>query len=221
MDYAKRRSILGSRIIYHATPLHYLPSILSAGELLSQRIVGYDKGRPTARRRDRALQVDQYVHFSLTAITPLLLQKLQYGYPHVVFEISPDDLGVDGLSILPCSTKAWRAKWQCQPVTESSDIVGILNGYDTGHRFQGLEVLVKDRLLLPEPTTIITHSEYERSLAKELCNSFRRNCNDIVRMEKLGSSNETSTSHLETITDYFNVCNALERCLPPPKLPFD
>jgi len=162
-------SVLVGRSIYHTAPLHYLPLILRSGELRSQRKLGYLMARPTARRRDRILSVDQYIHLSLQVETPLLAHKLAQGFPHVVLRFATQNIQDVGWSVLPCSTKAWRSKWQCQPVTDAMEIQRMLRCYDERTRFRGLEILVKDQLLLAEMIEIMTHSGQEAAMVRRFC----------------------------------------------------
>jgi hypothetical protein len=207
------------RDLYHATPLHYLPAILTSGELLSQQLVGYDMARPTARARDRRLSVDQFVHFSLARTTPLLKHKLSRGYPHAVLQINIENLDRLTLAVLPCSTKAWRSTWQCRPVFDALDIARLVRLSEAGQRFPGIEILVQDRLSLESLRQIIVSGGEEADLVRRYCN--RRGLCESVPVVSGMDKSRTLPGHLETIRDYFELCEISGTTLQPPKLPFD
>jgi hypothetical protein len=211
--------LLNGRPIFHATPIHYLPLILEARELRCQRIVGYEMARRTARRRDRQLAVDHYVHFSLKQESPLLNHKLEKGFPHAVLRFNTNSFSGIPWSILPCSTKAWRSKWQCQPVSGRAEMERILQRYDSRARFPGLEILVRGLLSLTHLAEIITFSDIEAELVRKLCLSIGVvSCPVTVSRSNVENY---SPINIDEIREYFAVCCALREALPPPNLPFD
>ena len=77
----------GIAVVFHVTPLHYLPEIMQKRRLLSKvelRKAGFgeDHFRPSSKRRDSASGFDQYLHMMSVPDPPLLLDKLSRSYPH-------------------------------------------------------------------------------------------------------------------------------------------
>jgi hypothetical protein len=213
-------TVLNGRSLYHATPLHYLPLILQANELRSQRLLGYAMGRKSARRRDRILGVDSSVHFSLSADTPLLRDKLAKGMPHIVLVSSTENLAEAAWSVLPCSTKAWRSKWQCRPVSEPFEMERILRMHDEGIRYRGLEILVQDRFLLTNLSEIIVHCTKEGDLVNKLLQ--RAGLSSIAtKLSTARTAENYIPCRLEEIAEYFENCWKEGKIQPPPNLEFD
>lgn len=74
--------------VYHITPLHYLPLILSAGELLSKtqlRSNGFSDGhfRKSSFERDEDLGFGDYLHLTVKEWPPILKSKIESGFPHI------------------------------------------------------------------------------------------------------------------------------------------
>jgi hypothetical protein len=213
-------TVLNGRSLYHATPLHYLPLILQANELRSQQLLGYAMGRKSARRRDRILGVDSSVHFSLSADTPLLRDKLAKGMPHVVLVSSSENFGEVAWSVLPYSTKAWRSKWQCRPVSEPFEMERILRMHDEGIRYRGLEILVQDRFPLANLSEIIVHCAEEADLVNRLLQS--RNLSGVpLSLSDARFAENYIPCRLEEIAEYFENCWKEGKIQPPPNLEFD
>jgi hypothetical protein len=214
-------SALNGRPIYHATPLHYLPSIFCAGALLSQTIVGYNRGRRSARRRDRILAVDRYVHFSLKPITPLLMDKLEKGYPHAILKIRTTDSTFSSFSLLPCNTKSWRSKWQCQQVSDPVDMAALLRKHDETGRFRSLEVLIQEQLPLRFLESILVPTFTEVELVRRLCRNYPAFSGTTVDLMSSCCEQSYSYPNLSQIAEYYQACEQQRQCPDPPILPFD
>jgi hypothetical protein len=214
-------SVLNGRRIFHTTPLQYLPAIFACGELRSQRILGYEYGRPTARKRDKKLEVDRYIHCSLKPSSPLLTHKSILGYPHCVLEPRTDSTGFPPIAILPCSTKGWRSKWQCQPVDDMAEMARMLRSYDDNKRFTGLEILIMDALPLRTLDRIIVQSESERALVCDLIAGVDgyRDCRVDIVSAIFGSN--CAKRELKEISEYYWKCISSKSIVTPPNLPFD
>src|SRR5579883_1492189 len=117
-------ALLQGRALYHITPLHYLPSILSARALYAKSVLAATgiAPRATAKRRDRMLALSDYVHFAFTLKTPILTDKLKKGYPHAVLIFDGYTLAqMPGHALLPYNTKAWRTRAAYTLVTEDDE----------------------------------------------------------------------------------------------------
>ena len=132
--------------LYHAAPLHYLPHILQSGALYPQSVLAA-RGilpRRTAARRDRMLGLQDWVHLSLTADTPLLRDKLTKGYPHALLVFPRAAvLALPHVALLPYNAKAWRSRAANQPVTDAGEMAELLRRHAETGRFPSLEVLVR------------------------------------------------------------------------------
>jgi hypothetical protein len=207
--------------IYHATPLHYLPEIVSSGELRSLRLVGFGRGRPTARSRDRSLAVDDYVHFSLVPETPLLAHKRRLGYPHAVLELDIRHCPDLRFAVLSCSTKAWRSKWQCQPITERHDVERLIRLSTEGNRLRNLEFLIKHRVPLRFLRRIYVATPAERDLVLELLHEVAPNLCEGLSVVGGTPNPQYTPKNLDLIADYFRQFVAVGISPEMPQLPFD
>jgi hypothetical protein len=91
--------------IYHYAPLHYLPFIARRGALLSKtelRRLGFRDShfRTTSRAQDEQRGFARYVHLTLDAHPPILLAKLEGGFPH--FEVAIPAARFDALDYSLC-----------------------------------------------------------------------------------------------------------------------
>ncbi len=171
-------ALLEGRSIYHAAPLHYLPSILSAWTLMAASISGAFGivPRKTAFRRDRMLGVNGYVHLAFDLLTPLVRDKLSRGMPHVVLEFDAELVARNNLNscaLLPCNTKAWRSKAACQPVFDYDEMCALIKRRDEFGRLPSLEFLVKDSLDLSALKTIRVSSDRDAEIASLLIAKFQ------------------------------------------------
>jgi hypothetical protein len=214
-------SNLGVGVVYHVTPIHYLPDILISKELLSQHLVGYAHARPTARRRDRMLGVDRYVHCSLSLSTPLLQQKIERGYSHAILKFDVGGVGCDEIAILPCNTKAWRSRWQCQPVTDPVDIARAVRLHKSRAKFPSLEILVKDRLPLKYLKAIIVPTVQECKLVAELMSRLELGGVAPVEVAIGLKSRSTEPAGYPEIAEYFCSFGNSQQRIPMPILKFD
>jgi hypothetical protein len=132
--------------VYHAAPLHYVPSILADGALFAKDVLAARGIAPrrSAFRRDRMLGLGEYVHFSFEAVTPLLRDKAAKGYPHavIVFD-APRLAALPAAGLLPCNTKCWRSKAALEIVTDPVAAMGLIANRAGGRSGASVELLVK------------------------------------------------------------------------------
>ena len=211
--------------LYHATPLHYLPHILSSGALYAKSVtVGQGiTPRSSAVRRDKMLGLADWVHLSTRPDTPLLRDKLARGYPHalLVFDRAAV-LSSPEVALLPYNTTAWHSKAAYVPITDAAEKTELLRRHDEKRQFPSLEVLVHYGLDFAHLQRIVFADDEEREWLAAL-------------MTKLGcelpASLEADTglfppyhcggkTRLATC-DYFAACRAAGLLLPPPSIPFD
>jgi hypothetical protein len=219
------RSELGHlwpEMVFHAAPLHYLPAILWTGELLASQ-VGRLRGiepRRTAKRRDRMLNIDGYVHCALSLMTPLLRHKLARGMPHVVFTFARDELlQNEPCALLPCNTKTWRMRAGLQPVVEPSEISGLLRAIDSRTVSSSVELLVRWRLPMHRCRRIICFRESDAAQTQRLIDTFGVHAPPLMRCDRL-APRELMTCSPDYAT-YVDRCLRDRLVLPIPRLEFD
>ncbi len=214
-------ALLELRPVYHAAPLQYLPSILASGELRSKRRVGYSMARPTARKRDIALGLGDYIHCSFERQSPIVLDKLKKGYPHVVLQFDSARLTDVDCALLPCSTKAWRSKWQCVPVSDPLDMARLMRLYSQCGRFHGMEILVKGALPLDSLVRIETSSMEEYRLVEKISQRLPLRNDVSIELVEPPPILKYAAKNLSVIAEYFELCCRVEIDLAIPILPFD
>ena len=115
---------------WHTLPLHYVPYLLHTGALYAQtRLAALSLPivpRPTATRRDRKLGLDNFVHFSLAAHTPLLRDKHRRGYPHILLRFDAQIADVPGAGFVCYNAKAWRHRDAFIPITNPDEKAAFL-----------------------------------------------------------------------------------------------
>ncbi len=211
--------------LYHATPLHYLPHILSSGALYAKSVTAGQgiTPRASAVRRDTMLGLTDWVHLSTRPDTPLLKDKLARGYPHalLVFDRAAV-LSLPEVALLPYNTKAWHSKAVYVPVTDADEKTELLRVHDGTHRYPSLEVLVHYGLDFAHLQTILFPDEEERQWVIALMAAL--DCKLPAALEYAGGVfppyNCDGETRLTTC-DYFTACREVGLLLPPPLIPFD
>lgn len=211
--------------LYHATPLHYLPHILSSGALYAKSVTAGQGIRPrsSAVRRDTMLGLTNWVHLSTRPDTPLLRDKLARGFPHalLVFDRTAV-LALPEVALLPYNTKAWHSKAAYVPMTDAAEKAELLRAHDKTHRYPSLEVLVHYGLDFAHLQKIIFPDEEERQWVIALMDAL--DCElpapleaavDVFPPYNCGGNTRPATR------DYLAACRAAGRLLPPPLIPFD
>ena len=216
---------LAGRRVYHAAPLHYLPSILASGKLVSAQD-GQALGilpRLSAKRRDRMLGVDKYVHLAFDLMTPLLCDKLAQGMPHValafdagrVYAGQPDDT----CALLPCNTKAFRSRAACAPEHGVSEMATLLKSREQFGRHPSLEFLVRGALPLDALIEITAFGERDAALARALLHALQPEMAALLIERYAPGYAEVGIGQTQ---DYCHACIAAGAALlPPPKIEFD
>lgn len=211
--------------LYHVTPLHYLPSILSAGALYPKSVlaaVGIEPRR-SAVRRDRMLGLADYVHLSPAASTPLLSDKTANGYPHVVLAFAASSvLALREVAVLPYNTKAWKSRAAEAPVVQRADIDRLIRQYLEMGRRPSLEILVKYGLPLDRLEWVAFRTEHERDAAAQLTRRLGlpmpATC---VHPDIFGVPGSEMAQRLQLVEQYFAECMSNGRLIPPPEIDFD
>jgi hypothetical protein len=212
-------------LLYHATPLHYLPHILAAGALYSQSVLAARGFAPraSAKRRDRMLGLTDYVRLSLEPRTPLLADKLARGFAHAILVFDgPSVLALPEVGVIPYNTKAWRMKAAYEPVVDPVEKERLLRGHAARRRFASLEVLVKYGLPLTALCAIGFFADEEREAVRCLVSDLGIDRETPYRFDGVGGLSIGYTPvTLPSVLAYFEACRSAGRLLAPPDIPFD
>ena len=127
---------------WHATPLQFLPTILTEGELRASA-----NPRPTALARRRKLGLEGFIHLSFSSQTPLLTDKLQRGYPHALLAFAPEIAQLPGAAYLKWNTKRWAHRDEFIPLTDPIEKSAFLDDWRRG-KYPSAELLIPERLSL-------------------------------------------------------------------------
>ena len=217
-----RRLIL---FLYHATPLHYLPHILSSGALYAKSITAGQgiKPRASAVRRDIMLGLTDWVHLATRPDTPLLKDKLARGYPHalLVFDRAAV-LALPETALLPYNTKAWHSKAAYVPVTDAAEKAEMLRRHDERRHFPSLEVLVHYGLDFAHLQAIVFADAEEQQWIAALMAALGCEPSALLKADPdLFPFYQCREETRQATRDYFAACRKAGRLLPPPLIPFD
>lgn len=211
--------------LYHAAPLHYVPHILRDGALYAASVLA-PRGilpRVSAARRDRALGLSDYVHLSLRPDTPLLRDKAQKGYPHVLLAFHRERVMAGAnVALLPYNAKAWQTRAALSPVTDAGEQAALLSAHKRG-LYPSLEVLVKYGLGLDALHTMAFLTDNERQMTTELLSALELYCPVPCETcpDWFGPATEYQPFTLDAIRASFDACRAAGTVLPPPAIVFD
>ncbi len=199
----------GPEFYWHATPLLFLPAILTEGALRASA-----NPRPSARARRRKLGLDGYLHFSFASKTPLLADKLKRGYPHALLAFDPVVGNLPGAAYLKWNTKRWAHREEFIPITDLDEKAAFLGDWCRG-KYPSAELLVPERLALTYATNLYFASKAEADWLQ----GFSLSTPPImVSPERFPPGPEPDLAPLQT---WFEACRAAGELLPPPELPFD
>lgn len=214
----------GYIFLYHAAPLHYLPSILQSGALYAKSILAGQGIRPrrSAVRRDTMLGLTDWVHLATRPETPLLKDKLARGYPHVRFEFDREAvLNLPEVALLPYNTKAWHTRSAYVPVTDAAEKAEMLRRHDAAHCFPSLEVLVHYGLDFASLQKIHFAADDECQWTRDLLTVLDFDAPAPLAADPaLAALYQPRETRLLT-HDYFAACIVAKCVLPPPDIAFD
>ncbi|HEY3329527.1 MAG TPA: hypothetical protein VGK19_05860 [Capsulimonadaceae bacterium] len=220
---SSRDCSLGGLRVYHAAPLHYLPSIFADGALYAKDILHSRRIQPrvTAVKRDHMLGLGEYVHFSFNPVNPLLIDKLTRGYPHAVLVFDAATLlQLPGSAVLPYNTKAWRSKRHFPLVTGGDEAAAFVRNAQATCRTPSMELLVKYGASLSNgliETRFTT--DIEREMFGDMATATGINCPSPCVVVRPAPRYQPVT--LWQVQQYYDACAAAGAVIPPPDLPFD
>jgi len=211
--------------LYHAAPLHLVPSILACGGLVpveTLKTVGMD-GRKSVRRRDRKLGLQAYVHLAPKSCTPILADKLRKGYPHALFTfVAPAVLSLPGAAVIPYNPKSWRHREDFRPITSQEDRERIFAEHTAG-RYPSLEVLVPGIVPLEMAQNLSFANDAERLAVTAMLAAMGIPLHPVTvtQPELFPIENAYMATTMPSILEYFDACGASGSLLLPPDIPFD
>ena len=203
---------------WHATPLHYLPHLVQTGALFAGRELmrrGLPiRPRPTVVRRDRKLGLDAYVHFSLVPVTPLLADKMQKGYPHVLIEFAATVADLPGAGYLLYNPKSWRHRDDFAPRTDPADKARFLVDWQAG-KYPSAELLV------PGTVPLAPHAVHLHYASREALTWGAAFASDLPASVSPEHFPAPAAFDFAPLHAYARACTDAGFVLPPPDLPFD
>jgi hypothetical protein len=181
----------GVQQVHHYTPLHYLPFIARSQALLSKpsmRSLGYSDWhfRSMSSRHDIARGFGAYAFLTLHQAPPIMKAKLAAGFPHVRITVPVDSIDAvtydlcrfnvamtrqlrrGGKAGFPESLTNGRYYGKAEiPVARTKrDQTAMLERYASTDSM--IEVLVPDKLILPQGTAVYCFSSEDRELAARI-----------------------------------------------------
>lgn len=211
--------------LYHAAPLHLIPSILACGGLVpveTLKSAGLP-GRKSVSRRDRKLGLQVYVHLAPKARTPILADKLRKGYPHALFTFDAAPvLALEGAAVIAYNPKSWRHREDFRPVTAREDRERLLAEH-AGGRYPGLEVVAPGLVPLSLARSLSFAAEDERAAAAAVAAALEIETaiSFVTEPDLFPLEAGYAATTMPAIRDYFGACAASGRLLLPPEIPFD
>ncbi len=213
-------------LLYHATPLHYLPHVLQSSALYAKSVLA-SRGispRATAVRRDRMLGLSDWIHLSLRPDSPLLRDKLRKGYPHALLVFDRQAvLAMPQVALLPYNTKAWRTRASSRPVTDPVEKAALLRRHLETGRCPSLEVLVHYGLDLAALVQVRFVTEEEQGWVEELRQALALPTPApwVADADLFALCDGYRPVTGAAIAAYFAACERANSLLPPPPIPFD
>jgi hypothetical protein len=179
----------GVKLVYHYSPLHYLPFIARAGALLSKpalRQIDFTDShfRSTSSRQDASRGFEEYVHLTLDDHPPILQAKLSAGFPHFKFSVAASE--IEAVEFHLCRYNIAKTRYllggKKAPI-ESPDTGRYYDGkripiaktpterralFEANFGINMIEVLVPQRLDLSAQTTLTFFHEEDLRIAENV-----------------------------------------------------
>lgn len=215
-----------SSFLWHTTPLLYVPYLLQTGALLSASQLSREnhpiRPRPSAIRRKTKLGLADFVHLSPMPQTPLLRDKQEKGYGHVLLSFDrAATLAIPGVALLKYNTKRWAHRDDFTPIRDADEQAAIWTEYESG-KYPSLEILIRQKLpLTPYATGMHLVSSEDAKLLETLLATLTSSALPIYVSPTLFPLPSNISDDSALIRDYLIACQSANTALPPPLLPFD
>lgn len=190
--------------VYHYVPLHYLAFILRSSALMSKtelRANGHQEShfRSTSKKQDIGRGFDHYIHMSLEECPPILQAKLKAGFPH--FEIMIPAFEIDAVEHHLCRFNIAKTRYfkgakqqpdesskngryygdMALPIAVTDDERRLLLEKNLGE--QMIEVLISDRLILPDNAVYGFFSQQDMDIANDIAGRLSADL-DVVLIDR-------------------------------------
>jgi hypothetical protein len=214
-----------NNFLWHTTPLFHVPYLLQTGALLSATQLAQGdhpiRPRPSAIRRKTKLGLADFVHLSPMSHTPLLRDKQEKGYAHVLLSFHrAATLALPDVALLKFNTKRWAHRDDFVPVTDAEEKAATWAEYASG-KYPSLEVLVPQWLpLTPYAAAIHVVSDEEAELLWGLVATLTLVAPPIRVSTSLFPLGRCGTDTVAA-QEYFESCRNTGKVATPPQLPFD
>ncbi|MBC8137548.1 MAG: hypothetical protein H8F28_16830 [Fibrella sp.] len=215
-----------AQFLWHATPLFHIPYLLHTGELLSATQLSRGKHpilpRPSAIRRKTKLGLADFVHLSPMPKTPLLRDKQEKGYGHVLLAFHRTiTLALPGTALLRFNTKRWAHRDDFVPVLGEEEKTVLWGAHESG-KYPSLEILVPQKLpLAPYAAGLHVASGEDAFLLETLIATLALSAPPVSFSPTSFPSADNIPFDVTAVQEYFAACQTAGRVLPPPLLPFD
>lgn len=215
-----------SSFLWHTTPLIYVPYLLQTGALLSAFQLSREnhpiRPRPSAIQRKTKLGLADFVHLSPMPQTPLLRDKQEKGYGHVLLSFDrAATLAIPGAALLKYNTKRWAHRDDFTPIRDADEQTAIWTEYNSG-KYPSLEILIPQKLpLTPYATGLHLVSNADAELLKTFLATLALPAPPIHISPTLFPLPSSISDDSTAIHDYLIACQSANAALPPPLLPFD
>ena len=194
---------------WHTSPLQFVPSILRTGALHASA-----HPRPRALARRRKLGLEGFVHLSFTAWTPLLTDKRQRGFPHVLFAFDPAIAELPGAGYLKWNTMRWAHREEFIPIVDPAEKAAFRAAWRAGS-YPSAELLIPTQLSLTHATALYLASQAEADWLVRLSLSTPPMTIDPERFPP-GPPPDLTAFH-----DWADACERAGELLPPLEAVFD
>ena len=213
-----------AQFLWHTTPLFYVPHLLVTGAIFSAAQLAAQhlpvRPRPSAIRRKTRLHLADFVHLSPHPATPLLRDKQEKGYPHVLLSFCRTDvLALPGVALLRYNTKRWAHRDDFVPVTDAVEMATVWAEFTAG-KYPSLEVLLPRSLPLTFAVGLHTATPEAAMLLRGVIAALQLDA-PLLQFSPEWFPAPHAPYNLASVRDYFLQCESAGAVLPPPALSFD
>jgi hypothetical protein len=207
----------GDLVLYHVTPLDYLPQILEDAALYSASVLSSMHPEIFPRKtsaRDKTLGLTEFVHMTVDLDTPMLRSQHGGGRPHVAIAIPAYEVaGSAPVRAVALNASAWRTKAAFTLVDEEAEIMRMVRRHRELAESPGLTILARYGVPIVGATAIICDSKVVQSSVAKLIEGMQIN----LPAPELGIPPECACAPgavLESTVQYVEACAQAGAVLP-------
>lgn len=207
--------------VFHYSPLHYLTFVARHRQLLSKPAlinIGFKEHhfRSTSYKQDMKRGFAEFVHMTLDPHPPILRAKLAAGFPH--FELQVPSTAVECGEFALCrfniaKTRYFRGAKQEPPETPANGryydgkLIPIartsaerLDLFSANFNVNMIEVLVPDRLSLPDETIVTLYHPEDLNIAEQIQHALGTPWQ--LRLMDVGGIYERNTRYARQVREF-------------------